>query len=99
MLTAGSAEMVTVFASSPATARMYAGGSAIVSMLANAATAAEIDASGSGRHDGYLFLAQGAHRLRIQLQMCLHQFGRRQCHPLIQRYIGVIAALEDLQET
>jgi hypothetical protein len=35
-------------------------------------------------HDDGLVLAQGGHRLRVQVQVCLHQLGRRQRHPLVQ---------------
>ena len=30
--------------------------------------------------------------------MRLDQFGGRQCHPLVERYIGVVAAFEDFQK-
>ena len=52
----------------------------------------------SCRHDWILLLVQGGQGLRIQLQMRLHQFRRRQRQPLIERDIGVVAALEYLKE-
>src|ERR1700687_2341912 len=52
----------------------------------------------SSRHDWKLLLVEGGHRLGIQLQMRLHQLGRCQRQPLIERDVGVIAALEYLEE-
>ena len=37
--------------------------------------------------------------LLVQLEMRLHQLRRRQSQPLIERYVGKIAALEYFQET
>ncbi len=48
--------------------------------------------------DDGLILAQGSHRLRIQVQVGLHQFGWRQRHPLAQRYIREAGGSEHLQE-
>jgi hypothetical protein len=41
---------------------------------------------------------QGRPCLRIKLKVRLNQFGRCECQPLIQQDVGVIAALEYLQE-
>ena len=56
--------------------------------------AAQSDGRKLSRHDRRFVLAQGAHHLPIQLQMRLHQFGRRQRQPLVERHVGVVAALE-----
>src|SRR3954468_6296291 len=52
----------------------------------------------SARNNGDLLLAQCSHHLRIQFQVRFHQIGRRERHPLVQRYVGVVAALEDLEK-
>jgi hypothetical protein len=57
-----------------------------------------IDAPRSAWHDRKLVLVQGGQSLRIQLQMRLYQFGRRQRQPLVQRNVGIVAALEDFQK-
>src|SRR5882757_3528621 len=49
-------------------------------------------------HDWIFLLLQGGQGLRIQLQMGLNKFRRRQGQPLIERDIGVIAAREYLKE-
>src|SRR6478735_6082203 len=51
------------------------------------------------RHDRRLVLAQGADQLLVALQMRVDQFRRRERQPLIEGYIGVVVALEDLQKT
>ena len=52
----------------------------------------------SCRYDWKLLLAQSRHSLRVQLEMRVHEFGRRQRQPLIEGHIGIIAALENLEE-
>src|SRR5438309_12025268 len=48
--------------------------------------------------DRPLLLLQRTHDLLVQMQMGLDEFGWRQCHPLIERDIGKVVALEHLQE-
>ncbi len=45
-----------------------------------------------------LLLLQGLHHFGIKLQMRLQQFGRRQRHPLVQRDVREVAALEHFEE-
>src|SRR2546430_1248759 len=45
-----------------------------------------------------LLLQRTHHDLLVQMQMGLDEFGWRQCHPLIERDIGKVVALEHLQE-
>jgi hypothetical protein len=51
-----------------------------------------------GRHYGRLVLAQRFHHLLIEVQVRLHQLRRGQGHPLIERHVGKVAALEDLEK-
>ena len=53
---------------------------------------------GSGRNDRRLGLSQRVHELMVQLEVHLHEVGRRQRQPLIERQVGVVAALEYLQK-
>ena len=52
----------------------------------------------SNRHDGRFLLAQGVHELRVAVQARADQLRRRESQPLIERDVGEVVALEDLQE-
>lgn len=51
-----------------------------------------------GRYDGRFLLLQRLHDGGVEIQMTLHQFRRRQCHPLVQRHISKHRAAEHLKE-
>src|ERR1700676_2074497 len=55
-------------------------------------------AGGSAGHNRKLLLVESRRGLWVTLCMRVHWCGRRQRQPLIERYVGVIAALEQLQE-
>jgi len=44
-------------------------------------------------HDDRLVLAERCHRLLVEIKVRLHEFGRRQRHPLVERHIGKARAL------
>src|SRR5215470_19891971 len=48
-------------------------------------------------HDDGLVLAQVSHRLRVQVQVSLHQLGWCQRHPLVQRHVDEAGGSEHLQ--
>src|SRR5258706_3715353 len=49
-------------------------------------------------HDRLLLFSEGVQRAPVDSQVRLDQFGRRQRDPLVERYVGVVAALEHLEE-
>src|SRR6267378_7526665 len=51
-----------------------------------------------GRHDRDFLPSQAVHDLLIQTKVSIDQLARRQCQPLVERDVGVVAALEHFQE-
>src|SRR6202142_3662601 len=52
----------------------------------------------SHRHDRRLGLSERIHELLVQIEVHFDKIGRRQGQPLIERHVGIIWALEDLQK-
>src|ERR1700722_19803353 len=52
----------------------------------------------SSRHDRRLGLSERVHKLRIQIKVHFDKVGRCQRQPLVERYVSIVRALEDLQK-
>jgi hypothetical protein len=49
-------------------------------------------------HDRSFLPPQSTHELLIQVQVSIDELRRCQCQPLIERYVGEVAALEYFQK-
>src|SRR6202453_2239987 len=52
-----------------------------------------------GRHDRRFCLSERIHELLVQIEVDFDKIRRRQREPLIERYVSIVRALEDLQKS